>query len=791
MKVSELWLREWVNPALTGEQLAAQLTMAGLEVDARNPVAGEFDHVIVAEVVETKPHPQADKLTLCEVNTGSGMLKVVCGAANVRANLKVALALPGAHLPGGLHIKETKLRGEISQGMLCSAAELKLEESSNGILELPEDAPPGIDVREYLSLHDHVLDIDLTPNRADCFSVIGIAREVAALTKLTLKPVSVKSVQPQTDAMVKIDLIAEHACPQYCGRVITGISAHAVTPVWMKERLRRSGIRPLHPVVDVTNFVMLELGQPMHAFDLQTLAGNIQVRFSEENEELELLNGQAVRLGKDVLVIADQEKPLAIAGIMGGEASSVQAETTHIFLESAFFNPTTIAGVARRYGLCTDSSQRFERGVDPSIQTLALERATELLQAIAGGEAGPISVCNKTEFLPQAVVIQFNPEKVERLSGVHVSQAEMETILQNLGMNVMCSEANWEIQVPAHRFDIRHEVDLVEEIIRLHGYENIIADPMISTVTAGEINPEEQFITQASVFFKSRGYFETISYSFVDPELQEAIYPQAHAMQLLNPISQELSQMRAGMWPGLLASMIYNAHRQQTSIRLFEAGVVFKVDEENLQEELCLAGLAAGEHGTQNWSEMSRKFDFYDVKGDLQALFAAFHIQDVRFVPAVHPALHPGQSAQIILNGKKAGWLGALHPRLLDALDLSSEVFAFELSAVPFLEKTDRRYKPISKYPQIKRDLSLLVSEEITAQQIEEIVRETVQPGWLKAFDVFDVYKGGSIPADKKSLAITLILQDDNRTLVDAEINAAIDAIITTLDQKFAITLRD
>lgn len=491
MKISELWLREWVNPPLTTQQLAAQLTMAGLEVDSVNPVAGQFSHVVVAEVINTMPHPQADKLTICEINAGDGTTyTVVCGASNVRANLKVAFARLGAQLPDGLKIKEVKLRGQLSQGMLCSGRELGLEEHSEGILELADDAPVGTDLRQYMALDDQVLDIDLTPNRADCFSVLGIAREVAALNKLSLnKPHLIRNT-PQTDASLVVHLHATEACPQYCGRIIQAINPDAMTPLWMQERLQRGGVRPLHPVVDVTNYVMLELGQPMHAFDLQAIEDEIHVRYAHDGETIKLLNGQTVTLADNVLVVADSGKPLAMAGIMGGEASSVQTNTTDIFLESAFFNPVSIAGVARQYGLTSDSSQRFERGVDPALQVLAMERATELLQAIVGGKAGPITMTNHPTQLPELHKVLFNPTKVKQLSGLDIPAIEMEQILCRLGMSVIQQQEGWHVEVPSHRFDIALEVDLVEEIIRLYGYENdnLICGPScgVSRLTSGD-----------------------------------------------------------------------------------------------------------------------------------------------------------------------------------------------------------------------------------------------------------------------------------------------------------------
>ncbi len=792
MKVSEAWLREWVNPALTGEQLAAQLTMAGLEVDSFSPVAGVFNHVVVAHVLQTTRHPQADKLSICQVDSGAGTpVQIVCGASNVRAGLKVALALPGANLPGSIMIKESTLRGELSQGMLCSVSELGMDDKSEGIMELPDDAPIGADLREYLHLNDHVLDIDLTPNRADCFSVLGVAREVAALNKLPLQALPTRIAQPASDESLAVHLPEPEACPQYCGRIIREINPDATTPLWLKERLRRAGVRALHPVVDVTNYVMMELGQPMHAFDLHTIKGDIHVRFAQADETLVLLDGQDITLTEQVLVIADEEKPLAIAGVMGGEDSAVQAHTTDIFLESAFFNPLVVAGVARKYGLSSDSSQRFERGVDPALQLLALERATHLLQSIVGGCVGPVMVVNQPQYLPEKHCILFNPAKVKQLTGLDIQVDDMAVMLQGLGMTVVRKADVWTVSTPSHRFDVALDVDLVEEIVRLYGYDNIAAAPIEASMQGGEINPVELMTARTATFLSARGYHEIISYSFVDPEFQSAIYPDAQTMQLLNPISSELSQMRVGLWPGLLASMVYNIHRQQMAIRLFEAGVVFDVEDGQLRERPCLAGLLTGEHGGMNWCESTRQFDFYDMKGDLQTLFSMLQLSDVHFVAAEHPALHPGQSARIFIAGQDAGWIGVLHPRFADELDLSAEVMLFELSLATLYNDKPMRYQQISKYPQIRRDLSLLVNESVSAGQIEQAVRAVVTPEWLKAFDVFDLYTGESIPVGKKSLAIALILQDEKRTLVDTEINAVIDAILKKLEVEFAIVLRE
>lgn len=793
MKLSKLWLHEWVNFSLTEHELADQLTMAGLEVDAVNPVCGAFIKVVVAKVISTKPHPDADKLTLCEVTINSGeLLQIVCGAENVRAGLKVALAMIGAELPGGFKIKESKLRGQLSQGMLCSVSELGMAEHSSGIMELDSDAPIGMDLREYLMLDDQVIDIDLTPNRADCFSVLGIAREVAVLNKSSLLERPVIKITPNNDEIIPVHVQNPEACPRYCGRIIRNINIHASTPLWMSERLRRSGIRLVHPVVDIMNYVMLELGQPMHAFDLAAVKDEITVRFSNDKEQIELLDGQNLTLNDKILVIADREKPLAMAGVMGGATSAVQETTQNVFLESAFFDPIIIAGIARKFSLFSDSSQRFERGVDPNLQIDALERATALILEIVGGESGAIIEVKDPHHLPAPISFTFDADQVKKLTGLTISYKEISDLLQGIGVTISNQNNNFfSVKIPSHRFDIQQEVDLVEEVIRLYGYDNLKAESMNALIHAGTICANEEKTSFLGLWFSNKGYHETISYSFVDPELQEAIYPNKNSMQLVNPISSELSQMRLGMWPGLIASMIYNVHRQQNLIKLFEIGIIFDVKEQQVTERTCIAGLLMGEQGSANWSESPRLFDFFDLKGDLQSLFSTLKLSDVQFISAEHEALHPGQSAQIQINGLCAGWIGALHPRLTDALDLQHDVLLFELNLDMLTAHDQPRYKTISKYPQIRRDLSFLVDKDTSVEQIERSIRNTVHQNWLKAFDVFDLYTGQGIPEGKKSLAISLILQDDERTLMDVEINLLINAIIKTLENEFSIILRE
>ncbi|MCX7090001.1 MAG: phenylalanine--tRNA ligase subunit beta [Legionellales bacterium] len=792
MKISETWLREWINPPLSTQELASQLTMAGLEVDAITPAAGTFDQVVVAKVLHTTPHPQADRLTLCEVDAGEGeRLSVVCGASNVRPGLMVALAKIGAHLPDGMVIKETKLRGELSQGMLCSADELGLISTLEGILELAQDAPLGQDLRTYLTLDDHILDLDLTPNRADCLSILGVARDLAALNQLPLAPISTPKITPSTDAVCTVHLEDLQTCPRYVGRVITGINPHANTPIDIIERLRRADIRAIHPVVDVLNYVMIELGQPMHAFDLRQISGALHVRKAKQGEALSLLNGQDLILDEQTLVIADDQKPLALAGIMGGAHSGVQADTVDIWLESAFFEPQAISGEARRFGLATDASHRFERGVDPNLGIQAIDTATALLHSIVGGQIGPIVQRSAEHFSCQPTTISFNPKSVARLSGMEIDLTTIQRILEHLGMSVLVHDDSWKVTVPTYRFDIHAEVDLVEEVIRINGYDKIPTLTIRSSAQARTVDRLDILTTAAMQFLAHRGYQETISYSFVDPQLQQAVYPNLPGKTLLNPISTELSMMRVGLWPGLLAAMVHNLHRQHAALKLCETGKIFLLNGEQIEEKLAFAGLMVGTHSQYNWSETAASYDFFDMKGDLEALFADLKLPNIHFVTGEHDALHPGKTAQIMCGTQAIGWIGALHPRLLDCFDIEAETIVFELmvSALPQVPQTS--YQSISKYPQIRRDLSLLVEETVTAASIEAVVRDMIDPKILKSFYIFDVYTGGGLEAEhKKSIALGLLLQSDERTLVDEEIHAMMSNVVSALQTKLQAILR-
>ncbi len=793
MKVSESWLSEWVDTPLTTEALAEKLTMAGLEVDELSPAAGDFSGVFVAHVIETAAHPKADRLTVCTVDVGEAApVQIVCGASNVRPNLKVALARIGAKLPGGLKIAKTKLRGELSEGMICSAPELGLEDTADGILELPEDAPVGMLLTDYLSLDDTILMIELTPNRADCFSMRGVAREVSALTNTPLMTPAISPVLATHDETTAVDVLEKKACPGYALRLIQDIDKTATTPLFMKERLRRAGIRTIHPAVDITQYVMLEFGQPMHAFDAAKVKGQVVVRLSQKGEQLTLLDAQTVTFDAGVLLIADSEKPLAIAGVMGGLDSAVGPETTDVLFESAFFEPKYIAGVARAHGLCTDASQRFERGVDPALHRDMIERATALLLEITKGAPGPVVWEHTADYLPN-IHIAFNPARVLQLTGLSVPEAEMQTMLEGLGMQVsVARDTAWQVHVPSYRFDIALEVDLVEEIARLYGYDALKPTHTFGQLRRGEQSSFHAVSRAASAILSARGYHEMISYSFVDPLLQAAFSPEVEKLTLLNPLSSELSEMRVSLWPGLMAALLQNTSRQQSVVRCFETGVVFNVQQDELLEQHMLAGLIMGEAGALHWAEPTRAYDFYDLKGDVEALFAP-HALPIRIESAAHPALHPGKSAAIYLGDVPVGMMGVLHPALSEDFSLPEEVMLFEVKLDALAPRDIKRYASISKYPKVRRDLSLLVDEKVQASQIEAITREAIAvgPNNLKAFYVFDQYTGEQVPKGKKSLAIALFFQEANRTLTEADITEFVTGVIKALEATLQAEVRD
>jgi phenylalanyl-tRNA synthetase beta chain len=791
MRFSETWLREWVSPAIDSATLADQLTMAGLEVDSVEPAAPAFSGVVVGDVRSVAQHPDADKLRVCAVDVGRGEpLQIVCGAANVAAAMRVPVALVGAVLPGGFQIKRAKLRGVESLGMICSAAELGLAESSSGILPLPGDAPIGQDFRAYLSLDDHCIEVDLTPDRGDCLSLAGIAREVSAINALPLTPPSIGAVVPGSDDRFPVTLEAPAACPRYVCRIVRGIDSSAETPLWMKERLRRGGIRAISPVVDVTNYVMLELGQPMHAFDLAELDREIRVRMARPAETLTLLSGESLELREDTLIIADGTKPLALAGIMGGEHSGVTAQTRDVLFESAFFAPQAILGRARSYGQQTDASHRFERGVDPELQVLAVERATALLTAISGGVPGPVVEAVAPGHLPVRPAIHLRRGRIGRILGVSVDDPSVEDFLVRLGMVVSRAPDGWDVVPPSSRFDVAIEVDLIEEVGRIFGFSAIPAARSLARVDMHAPAEAAFDLDRAKQALVARDYQEAITYSFVHPTIQQLLDPGQPPIALANPISAEMSVMRTTPWAGLLGVLAYNQARQQERVRIFESGLKFTKKDNEIKQENALAGVVCGAASAEQWGIAARAVDFFDLKGDVEAVLARGGAPAVEFRAAEHPALHPGQCAEVVRGDRVVGRLGLLHPDLEKQLDLVGPVHLFELSIEGLGEGALPAFAPLSKFPSIRRDLAIVVDRALPFARVRDCVRRAA-PAIVKEIRLFDVYTGERIDSGLKSLALGLILQDSSDTLIDQRVDAAMAAILQALASELNARLRD
>ena len=790
MKFSEQWLRSWVNPDITTQQLVDQITMAGLEVDSVEPAAGEFSEVVVARVESVEKHPDAKKLNVCQVSDGKQSLQIVCGAANVREGLMVPLAKIGAVLPGDFEIKPAKLRGVESSGMLCSEKELGLADQAEGLMELADDAPLGKSLRDYLELNDQCIEVDLTPNRGDCLSIAGIAREVGTLNNCEVNERISEPYKQTLSDTFSVKIKADKTCTHYAGRVVRGIDPGAKTPMWMVERLRRSGIRSLGAVVDITNYIMLELGQPMHAFDLDELHGKINVRFAKKAEQITLLDGKTLKLDTESLLIADDKRPLALAGIMGGEGSGVSDNTRNVFLESAFFVPQSIAGKARQYGLHTDSSHRFERGVDPQLQVFALDRATELMLSICGGEVGPVVEVTTDAHVKEIVPIQLRRDRIPRVLGIELDDSEVVEILQRLGMEVKSYTDGWLIKPPSFRFDIAIEADLLEELVRIYGYNNIPR-----TMPHGQVamQAESERRTPLSVIqgrLIERGYFEAITYSFVDPKWQRAIDPDAVAVTLANPLSSEMSVMRSSLWPGLLQALQHNLNRQHQRIRLFESGLCFRqIPEASLQQVNMLAGVVYGEVEPEQWGVLGRKVDFFDIKADVESLLSLSELNH-QFSAESHPALHPGQSARISRDGQDIGWIGALHPALMSKLDIEAAAYLFELDMDAVLEAGLPQFHSLSRFPEVRRDLAIVVENAVSAQDIVSCVHD-VSTELLQSVQIFDIYTGKGIEEGRKSVALGLILQDFSRTLTDQDVELEVQQIVSALKSRLAATLRE
>ncbi len=783
MQFSEQWLRNYVNPSLDSDALSHALTMAGLEVEALVPVAALFTRVVIAQIISAEKHPDADRLQVCRVDVGAGEpLQIVCGASNARAGLKAPCALVGAELPG-FSIKQAKVRGVESFGMMCSSKELGLAEESTGLLELPADAAVGQDIRSFLELDDKLFTLKLTPNRSDCLSILGVAREVAAITGsvLDLPKVSTVAVQAATSRNVLVEQPAE--CPRYCGRLLNGVNAQAKTPAWMVRRLERSGLRSISAIVDITNYVLLEVGQPLHAFDAAKLQGDIRVRMAQPGESLALLNQQTVELPSDMLVIADNSGAIALAGIMGGASTAVCDATTDIFLESAFFIPAVIAGKARRLGLGTDSSYRFERGVDYGNTHLALERATALMQEICGGEAGPVIEAIGT--LPERNPVRLRIDRLIAVLGIPLPEAGVAKLFDQLGFKYKQADGVFDVIPPSYRFDISIEEDLIEEIARLHGYDNIPATAPhadLNMLSAAETKLNRAWLSD---ILAANGYQEIVSYSFVDESWERDLLGNADPIPLKNPIASNMSVMRSGLWGGLLDTLVYNLNRKQEHVRLFEIGAAYSRSAAGYSETTRISGLAYGDVAPEQWAQTAREVDFFDIKAEVNLLTNG----RAQFVVGHHPALHPGQSAQVTLDGKAIGWLGKLHPKWQQHYQLPRGTILFELDAEPLLKRALTQYAEVAKFPPARRDLAVIVDEKIPVQAILDTMLEAKIP-LVNEVALFDVYREKGIAENKKSLAFLVLMQDTQKTLTDLEADAAVAKLLELMVCQHGAELR-
>ncbi|WCE03135.1 phenylalanine--tRNA ligase subunit beta [Pseudoxanthomonas sp. JBR18] len=790
MKFSENWLRSHVPTSASRDELSATLTAIGLEVEEVTPLGGGLDKVLVARIVECAKHPEADRLQVCQVDAGTGEhLQIVCGAPNARPGLIAPLAMVGATL-GEITIKAAKLRGVASNGMLCSAKELGVDADASGLLELPSDAPVGTPIADYLGLPDASIEIKLTPNRADCFSVRGIAFDVAAACGSQVLPFDATPVAAEHDRALPIALDAGADAPRYCGRIIEGVDATAQTPVWLAERLRRSGVRPVSLLVDITQYVMLELGQPMHAFDRDLLTGPIGVRKGRAGESVQLLDGRTAALDEGFLVITDADRPVALAGIMGGQDTKVTDATRNVFLESAYFAPSAIIGRGRRLGLHTDASHRYERGVDPALAPQAIEVATRLIVELAGGAPGPVVQASLDEHLVAPAPIALRRARVSRVLGLDIADADIERILRALGMQVGVTGEGWSVIAPSRRFDIAIEEDLIEELARIHGYDRIPATlPGGATrIAAGT----ETRLDAATVRrqLAARDLLETVNFAFVDAQLLDSWGLNDGAVPLANPLSSELGIMRTGLLPGLVSTLQRNAARQAGRIRLFELGNVFAAAGQGQapRETLRVAAAVCGDAHAEQWGEASRAVDFHDLKGDLESLAAASGAV-LTFQPAEEGFGHPGRSAQVLRDGVVIGWIGQLHPRLLNALDLDVTVLGFEVDLAPLVERALPRAGGVSRFPSVRRDLAFTVVEAVPFAAIEQTVRTAAGP-LLRQVLLFDRYVGPGVESGQKSLAMGLILQDNTRTLNDRDVDLVVAETVAALAREHGARIR-
>jgi len=791
MRISLQWLKDWLSSLPAPREVADRLTMAGLEVEAIEPAAPPLPGIVVGEILEREKHPNADTLSVCKVHTGTEIVQVVCGAPNARAGLKAPLAMIGARLPGGMEIRRAKLRGLESSGMLCSARELGLAEDSSGLLELPAELRTGEALVTALHLDDTLLEINLTPNRGDCMSVRGIAREVATLTGVAMQEPEIEPVAAKSAETFPVELTAGAGCSRFASRVIRGLTPRAKSPAWMQERLRRAGLRPISAAVDVTNYVMLELGQPMHAYDLRELDGAVVVRRAKAAEPLKLLDGREITMDDSILVIADRRKPIGMAGVMGGDHSGIGDDTTDVLLEVAYFDPNVIAGRGRRYGLVTDASQRFERGVDPALQERALERATQLLCACAGGTPGPAQLVELTDELPVRREVPLRPDRARRVIGADMADPAIASILGGLGMRVNGSGATWSVTPPSWRFDVAIEEDLIEEIARVHGFDRIPESIQPARSRMPALTETRVSVDAAADILVQRGYHEAITYSFVEPGLQQRFCPEETALALSNPISADLAAMRLSLWPGLAGALVANQSRQQSRVRLFEAGRKFVTVEGELREVETIAGIAGGTPRPEQWSGGKDGVDFFDVKSDVEALLRATgDAASFRFVPQRHPALHPGQAARILRAGAPVGWIGRLHPEIERKLDMTYSAVVFEIETESGLRAVVPHYREVSRFPAVRRDLAMIVDEAVEVQALIDCIRRSAGEVLVDVV-VFDVYRGAGIETGRKSVATGLNLQDVSRTLTDEVTDAVVARVVADLERECKATIRD
>ncbi|MBA3696016.1 MAG: phenylalanine--tRNA ligase subunit beta [Methylotenera sp.] len=790
MQFSENWLRSLVNTDLDSQALSHALTMAGLEVEDMQPVATTFTKVVVAKILSVEKHPDADRLQVCKVDVGQTQaLQIVCGAANARAGLIAPCAMVGAYLPSsdgspGISIKQAKVRGVESFGMMCSSDELGLTAAATGLLELESDAVIGQDIREYLDLNDHVLTLKLTPNRSDCLSLIGIARDVAAITGAATNFEKITSIPSAIQQEKKVLVTVQASCPRYCGRLLTGVNAKSATPAWMVRRLERSGIRSISAIVDITNYILLALGQPMHAFDAAKLNGDVNVRFANDKESLELLNDQSIELKTDDLVIADAQGAIALAGIMGGKLTSVTDDTTDIFLESAFFTPAVIAGKARRLGLSTDSSYRFERGVDFGNTRHAIEYATALIQQICGGVVGTVTEVIGT--LPLRKPVKLRLQRLVAVLGISFEHDEVAKLLTQLGFNFVSVDNVFTVIPPSYRFDIEIEEDLIEEIARLHGYDHIPATPPVATLSmlpTSEAKIPQHKLRETLV---AAGYQEIVTYSFVDESWERDLLGNANPIKLKNPIASNLSVMRTGLWGGLLDTLTYNLNRKQERAFLFEIGAVYQQLNNTFVENTRISGLAYGSAKPEQWAADSADIDFFDVKTHVEALVGT----TIAYEKAEHPALHPGQSARVLLDGKQIGWLGKLHPKWQQHYSLTKSTFLFELDESAILNKSVPVYQDVSKLLPIRRDMAIVLDENIAIDTVLSTIKKANIPLILEV-GLFDFYQGKGIAENKKSLALSVLMHDTQKTLVDIDADKAMANLLQLLQNEFDAVLRN